>query len=338
MGSSSAPSKLARRRAWRSLTTRPFSSSSARLQSRWLQTIARSASTPRPRMTASDSRSCTASARVCCSSCSFARCANAVFVMATKGTSYGTARTGNESLSASSTIGPGTSEKPKPTPKPRPAIPCLARRRTYARCSDAVSPTPSPVVRRNSPPSSHLVGSSSSETCSQLTSWSRPSMPAATRSSSSGSPARSRTVSIRALSTWRPKGTPEAAPRQRETRRSGQKAALALEDLASLGDTARDDEGRRDQGRGHEELEPVDGVGREGDDQRHNPGEHEDDQLGGRRRNLRHRVVLALVATRRRRGRRGRRLRARHRLLLARASSSIVELPASPITQDRRLR
>ena len=54
-----------------------------------------------------------------------ARWANAVFVMATKGTSYGTVRIGNESLSASSTTEAGTFRKPKPIPNPRPAIPCL---------------------------------------------------------------------------------------------------------------------------------------------------------------------------------------------------------------------
>ena len=45
--------------------------------------------------------------------------------------------------------------------------PCPARRRTYSRCGRESSPTPSLVVISSSPPSSHGVGSGSSETWTQ---------------------------------------------------------------------------------------------------------------------------------------------------------------------------
>ena len=129
------------------------SSTRASEQPRWPLTIASSAGTPRPSSTASASRSFTSSARVSRSSCSLASRVVAPFVIATKGTSYGTLTTGKPSLFASSTSADGTSEKPKPSPKPSPESPCFARRRRYERWAVASSPTPRPVVSRNSPPS-----------------------------------------------------------------------------------------------------------------------------------------------------------------------------------------
>ena len=90
-------------------------------------------------------------------------------------------------------------------PEPEPCEPVLGEAADVARWLVPSSPTPSPVVSRNSPPSRNGVGSASSETWSQLTALASPSAPAATVSSSSVMVAMSRTVSMRALSTRWPK-------------------------------------------------------------------------------------------------------------------------------------
>jgi hypothetical protein len=77
-----------------------------------------------------------------------------------------------------------------------PASPCPARRRTYSRCGRESWPTPSPVVISSSPPSSHGVGSGSSETWTQRITLAAPPAPAASSSPRPGSAAMSRTVSI----------------------------------------------------------------------------------------------------------------------------------------------
>src|SRR4029453_423999 len=82
----------------------------------------------------------------------------------------------------------------------------------------------------------------------------------------------------------------KSSTRRPESRRS----LAALEDLAGLRDTARDDEGCGEEGRHRQELRPADRVGSDGDDERHHPGEQEDDQLGGRRGG--NGVVPAVVA------------------------------------------
>ena len=90
------------------------------------------------------------------------------------GTSYGTVTSGKSSFSASSASASGGSAQPKPTPNASPASPCPARRRTYSRCGRESSPTPSPVVISSSPPSSHGVGSGSSETWTQRITFAGP--------------------------------------------------------------------------------------------------------------------------------------------------------------------
>ena len=141
------------------------------------------------------SRSCTSSARSTRASCSFASCAAIAFVSAMNGTSYGTVTSGKSSCSASSASASGGSAQPKPTPNASPASPCPARRRTYSRCGRESSPTPSPVVISSSPPSSHGVGSDSSETWTQRITFAAPPAPAASSSPRPGSAAISRTVS-----------------------------------------------------------------------------------------------------------------------------------------------
>src|SRR5918995_5455626 len=58
----------------------------------------------------------------------------------------------------------------------------------------------------------------------------------------------------------------------------------SLEDLAGLGDAARDDVGEREDRRRHHEIRPVDGVGDQGDEEDDEPGQQEDDELAGRGR------------------------------------------------------
>ena len=187
---------MSSRAPWRSPTTRPASSTSASEQPTCSPTIARSAGAPRPSRTACASRSWTSSARSTRASCAFASCAEIAFVSAMNGTSYGTVISGKPTWSASSASAAGGSAQPKPTPNARPASPCSASRRTYSRCGRESSPIPSPVVISSSPPSSHGVGSGSSETWTQRIGLSLPSEPAVSSSPRPGRSAMSRTVSM----------------------------------------------------------------------------------------------------------------------------------------------
>ena len=111
-------------------TTRPLSSTSARLQSRWLQTMARRAWRPRP----SDDRVRKALVH--------RERARELLELLVGEVRKGRLRDGDEGqlvrnrdrregeLVGLSDHGRGTSGKPKPIPKPSPASPCLARRRT----------------------------------------------------------------------------------------------------------------------------------------------------------------------------------------------------------------
>ena len=89
------------------------------------------------------------------------------FVSAMNGTSYGTVtRAGKSSFSASSASASGGSAQPKPTPNAESGQSVSRKAADVVLRAVAVEswPTPSPVVISNSPPSSHGVGSDSSET------------------------------------------------------------------------------------------------------------------------------------------------------------------------------
>ena len=164
-------------------------------QPTWSPRIASSAGVPWPSRTETASRSCTSSARSRRASCAFASRDAIAFVSAMNGTSYGTVTSGKSSSSASSASAAGGSAQPKPIPNASPARPWPARRRTYSRCGRDSSPMPRPVVISSSPPSSHGVGSGSSDTCTQRIAFRHPA-PAASSSSRPGRFAISRTVSM----------------------------------------------------------------------------------------------------------------------------------------------
>ena len=185
------------RAPWRSPTTRPASSTSASEQPTCSPTIASSAGAPRPSRTACASRSCTSSARSSRGELLVRELRRDRLRQRDEGHLVGDGDEREAQLARPRRRAPQAARPSRSRRRRRgPARPCSARRRTYSRCGRESSPTPSPVVIRSSPPSSHGVGSGSSETWTQRIGLSRPSAPAASSSPRPGRSAISRTVSM----------------------------------------------------------------------------------------------------------------------------------------------